>query len=187
MDRMMGCARLLSRAATLGAATFATLLATGTLGVADAAQAATPTASAASAHITSNGVSESFALPAGVNAVKVGAGSTQVTVTRASGVSPYDYIPCNLSVTNPAYSSGHVQATGTIRCAYPTNLYLEVGVSYNGGAPVAKGQSFTGVYVASVTTTTSATPGYYQAYAVSVLSDGQQYGYIYSSNVYIPQ
>ena len=184
MDRTMGRARFLSRTATLGAATFATLLATGTVGVADAAQAATPTASA---QITSTGVSENFSLPAGVNAVKVGAGSTQVTVTRASGVSPLDYIPCNLSVTNPAYSSGTVQATGTIRCAYPTNLYLEVGVSYNGGAPVAKGQSFTGVYVASVTATTSATPGYYQAYAVSVLSDGQQYGYIYSSNVYIPQ
>ena len=186
MDRMMGRARILGRAATLGATTVATLLATGTFGVAGAAQAATPTASV-SAQTTATGVSESFALPAGVNAVKVGAGSTQVTVTRSAGVSPLDYIPCNLSVTNPAYSSGHVQSTGTIRCAYPTNLYLEVGVSYNGGAPVAKGQSFTSVYVASVTATTSATPGYYQAYAVSILGDGQQYGYIYSSNVYIPQ
>lgn len=97
-------------------------------------------------------------------------------------------IPCSLSVTNPTYNgSGGVQSTATIRCAYPTTIYLQVGLSYNGGTPVANGQSFPSTYVASLTVTTSAAPGYYQANAVAVLGDGQQYGYIYSNNVYIPQ
>jgi hypothetical protein len=52
---------------------------------------------------------------------------------------------------------------------------------------VYNGQSFPSTYVASLTVTTSAAPGYYQANAVSVLGDGEQYGYVYSSNVYIPQ
>ena len=181
-------ARLLGRAAEVGAVTVATLLATGTIGAAGAAQAATlPTSAAASAHSTPGGVSESFGLPAGVDSVKVGVGSTHVTVTRRSSVSPYDYIGCSLSITNPVYSGGSVQSTGTIRCEYPTDLYLEVGISYNGGTPVAKGQSFTSVWVGSLTVTTSATPGYYQAYAISILGNGQQYGTYYSSNVYIPQ
>jgi hypothetical protein len=42
MDKMMGRTRFLGRAAVLGAATFATLLAGGTVGVANAAQTATP-------------------------------------------------------------------------------------------------------------------------------------------------
>jgi hypothetical protein len=151
MDKMMGRARFLGRAAVLGVATFATLLAVGTSGVADAAQ----------------------------------------TVTRASGISPQDSIPCTLTVSNPAYYTGSggsgVQATATIRCAYPTTVYIQVGLSYNGNTPVYKGQSFPSTYVASLTITTSATPGYYQANGIAILGDGQQFGTYYSSNVYIPQ
>ena len=187
MDEKMGRARFLGRAAALGAATLATLLAAGTVGVANAAQTVTPAASTASARIASNGTSESFTLPAGVDSVKVALGNTHLTVTRASSVSPQDYIPCNLSVTDPAYSAGSVQATGTIRCAYPTSVYIEVGLSYNGGNTVYNGQSFAPNYVASVTVSRSAVPGYYQANAVAILGDGQQFGYYYSNNVYIPQ
>lgn len=184
MDRMTGRARFLGRATALGAATFAALLAAGAVGVADAAQAATPTVAA---HVTANGFSESFGLPAGVASVKIGTGHTQVTVARAAGVSPQDYIGCNLSVSNPAYNGSGVSSTAVIRCAYPTGIYLETGISYNGGTPVAVGHSFPSTYVASLTVTTSATPGYYQSYAVAILDDGQQYGYDYSSKVYIPQ
>ena len=123
--------------------------------------------------------------------MKIGAGHTQVTVTRSAGVSPNTSIPCTLTVTNPAYYTGSggsgVQSTATIRCAYPTTLYLQVGVAYNSGTPVYNGQSFPSTYAASLTVTTTATPGYYQANAVSVLGNGQQYGYVYSSNVYISQ
>jgi hypothetical protein len=130
-------------------------------------------------------------VPAGVNAVKVASGLARLTVTRSAGISPNTSIPCTLTVTNPAYYSGSggsgVQATATIRCAYPTSLYLQVGLSYNGNTPVANGQSFPSTYTASLTVTTSAAPGYYQANAVSILGNGQQYGYVYSNNVYIPQ
>src|ERR1700722_16156662 len=64
MDEMMGRARFLGRAAVLGAATFATLLAVGTAGVAEAAQtptASAPTPASSTAHVTH----ESFILPAG--------------------------------------------------------------------------------------------------------------------------
>jgi hypothetical protein len=188
---MMGRARLLGRAAALGAATFATLLATGTVGSAEAAQAAqaaTPTASAAApARITAHGDRESFTLPAGVDEVKVGTGGTHFTVTRSAGISPATSIPCTLTVSNPAYGGSAVSATAVIRCAYPTTLYLQVGLSYNGSAPVYNSQSFPSTYTASLTVSTSATPGYYQASAISVLGTGQQYGWTYSSNVYIPQ
>ena len=33
----------------------------------------------------------------------------------------------------------------------------------------------------------AANPGYYQSNAVAILGDGEQYGYVYSPNVYIPQ
>lgn len=185
MDRTMGRARLLGRAAALGAATFATLLATGTVG---SAQAATPTASAAApAHITAQGARESFTLPAGTNAVKVGTGATHFTVTRAAGISPATSIPCTLTVSTPAYGASGVSATATIRCAYPTTLFLQVGLSFNGATPVYNSQSFPSTWSASLTVTTGATPGYYQASAISVLGNGQQYGWTYSSNVYIPQ
>jgi hypothetical protein len=188
MDKMMGRARLLGRAAALGAATFATLLATGMVGSADAAQAATPTASAAApAHITTHGARESFTLPAGTNAMKVGTGGTHVTVTRSAGISPADSIPCTLTVSNPAYGGSAVSATAVIRCAYPTTLYLQVGLSYNGNTPVYNSQSFPSTWSASLTVSTSATPGYYQASAISILGNGQQYGWTYSNNVYIPQ
>jgi hypothetical protein len=142
---MMGRARLLGRAAALGTATFATLLATGMVGSADAAQAAT--------HMR-----------------------------------PANAIPCNLTVSNPAYTGSGVSATAVIRCAYPTSLYLEVDISYNGNPPVAVGQSFpAATWVDSLTVTTSAAPGYYQASAIAVLGDGEQYGTTYSNNVYIPQ
>jgi hypothetical protein len=139
MDKMTGRTRVLGRAAALGAATLATLLATGA--VANAAQAATPNTS----------------------------------------------IPCTLTISNPAYNAGSVQATGTIRCAYPTSVYLEVDLSYNGTTIAATGQNFASTYVASLTVTGSATPGYYQASDIAILGNGQQYGTYYSSNVYIPQ
>jgi hypothetical protein len=185
MDEMMGRARFLGRAAVLGAVTVATLLATGTVGVANAAQAATPTASAAAP------ARESFILPAGTDTVKVGTGRTQLTVTRSSGVSPNTSIPCTLTVSNPTYYTGSggsgVQASGVIRCAYPTNVYLEIDLSYNGNITAYNGQSFASTYVASLTVTTSAAPGYYQASDIAILGNGQQYGTYYSSNVYIPQ
>lgn len=188
MDDMMGRARFLGRAAVLGAAALATLLAAGMVGVADAAQTAATTASA---RTTTQGATENFNLPAGVDAVKVASGRTQLTVTRSAGVTPNTSIPCTLTISNPAYYTGSggsgVQATGTIRCAYPTDLFLQVGLSYNGNTPVYKGQGFSSTWVASVTVTTSAAPGYYQANAISVLGNGQQYGTYYSSNVYIPQ
>jgi len=188
MDRMLGRARFLGRAAALGAATFATLLATGMVGSADAAQAATPTASAAApARIPTNGAHESFTLPAGTNAVKVGTSGTHFTVTRSAGVSPATSIPCTLTVSNPAYDGSGVSATASIRCAYPTTLFLQVGLSYNGNAPVYNAQSFPSTWTASLTVSTSAAPGYYQASAISVLGNGQQYGWTYSNNVYIPQ
>ena len=180
MDEMTGRARFLGRAAVLGAATFATLLAAGAASVANAAQAAAPTAPAA--HV-------SFTLPAGVNAVKVGAGSTQVTVTRAVGYSPQDPIPCTLSVSNPAYNgAGGVSANASIRCAYPTDEYIEIGLAYNGGNTVYNSaRSSYATWVTSVSVTRSAVPGYYQANAIAVLGNGQQFGYYYSSNVYISQ
>ena len=138
MDKMMECARSLGRAAALGTATFATLLATGMVGSADAAQA-----SAA--------------------------------------------IPCTLTVSTPAYSNSRVSTTAVIHCAYPTTLYLQVGLSYNGGTPVYNSQNFPSTWSASLTVSRSATPGYYQASAISILGDGEQYGTIYSNNVYIPQ
>ena len=95
-----------------------------------------------------------------------------------------------LTVSNPAYysgSGGSVQASAVIRCAYPTNVYLEIDLSYNGNITAYNGQSFTSTYVASLTVTTSAAPGYYQASDIAILGNGQQYGYDYSSNVYIPQ
>ena len=54
-------------------------------------------------------------------------------------------------------------------------------------APAAQAQQFSGVYAASETVTTSAVPGYYQSDAIGISSAGQQYGYTYSNNVYIPQ
>jgi hypothetical protein len=107
--------------------------------------------------------------------------STPQTVANA--------IPCTLTVSTPTYNSGSgtVQSTATIRCAYPTTIYLQVGLSYNGNTPVYNGQSFPSGYSASLTVSRSAAPGYYQANAVSVLGDGEQYGYYYSNNVYIPQ
>ena len=87
MDKMMGRARFLGRAAVLGAATFATLLAAGTAGVA-ASRANTDglRGSARAQHGPCH--RESFILPAGTDAIKVSAGSTKFTVTRPAGVSP---------------------------------------------------------------------------------------------------
>ncbi len=128
-----------------------------------------------------------FAVVGAATAATLLAAST-VSFATAAAQTAATSIPCSLSVTNPTYNgSGGVQSTATIRCAYPTTIYLQVGLSYNGNTPVYNGQSFPSTYVASVTVTTSAAPGYYQANAVSVLGDGQQYGYVYSSNVYIPQ
>lgn len=187
MDTMMGRARILGRAAALGAATFATLLATGMVGAADAAPAATSTSSAAAAaRVTAHGAGESFTLPAGTKAVKIGTGASHFTVARSAGVSPATSIPCTLTVSNPAQAGSVVSSTATIRCAYPTTLILQVGLSYNGGTPVYNGQSFPSTWSASLTVTTSAAPGYYQASAISVLGNGQQYGWTYSGNVHLP-
>jgi hypothetical protein len=190
MDEMMGRARFLGRAAVLGAATFATLLAVGTAGVAEAAQ--TPTAAAATpARSTPHVTRESFILPAGQDSIKVSAGRAKFTVTRPAGASPEYSIGCGLYITDPAYYTGSggsgVQSTATIRCQYPTTVYLEIDLSFNGSNIAAKGQEFPGVYVASETVTTSAVPGYYQSDAIGISSAGVQYGYIYSNNVYIPQ
>lgn len=192
MDEMTGRARFLGRAAVLGAATCATLLAVGTAGVADAAQTGTPTASAAApAGSAPHVFRESFILPAGRDAVKVGTGRTKLTVTRSTGVPLDSSIPCGLTVSNPTYYTGSggsgVQASAVLRCAYPTNVYLQIELSYNGNLTAYNTQNFSSVWVASLTVTTSAAPGYYQANDVAVLGDGQQYGYDYSSNVYIPQ
>jgi hypothetical protein len=144
-----------------------------------------PTASAAApARITTHGALESFTLPAGTNAMKVGTG---FTVTRSAGISPANAIPCTLTVSNPAYTGSGVSTTAVIRCAYPTTIFLQVGLSYNGNTPVYNSQSFPSTWSASLTVSTSATPGYYQASAISVLGDGEQYGWTYSNNVYIPQ
>ena len=190
MDEMMGRARFLGRAAVLGAATFATLLAVGTAGVAEAAQ--TPTASAPTpARSTPHVTHESFILPAGQDSIKVSAGGAKFTVTRPAGASPEYATGCGLYITDPAYYTGSggsgVQSTATIRCQYPITVYLEIDLSYNGSNIAAKGQEFPGVYVASETVTTSAVPGYYQSDAIGISSAGAQYGYVYSNNVYIPQ
>ena len=174
--------RFLGRTAVL-AATFATLLAAGTAGVAEAAQ--TPTASVAAsarsaAHVTH------FVLPAGQDSIKVSAGRAKLTVTRPAGASPELSIGCGLYITDPAYSSGSVQSTATLRCQYWTNFYLEIDLARNGSNVAAKGQQYSG-YVASETVTTSAVPGYYQSDAIAISSAGQQYGYTYSNNVYISQ
>jgi len=183
---MMERTRFLGRTAVL-AATFATLLAAGTAGVAEAAQ--TQTASvAASAHSAAHVTR--FVLPAGQDSVKVSAGSAKLTVTRPAGASPAYSIGCGLYITDPAYYTGSggsgVQSTATIRCQYWTTVYLEIDLSYNGSNIAAQGQEFSG-YVASETVTTSAAPGYYQASGIAMLGNGQQYGTYYSNNVYIPQ
>jgi len=178
--------RFLGRTTVL-AATFATLLAVGTAGVAEAAQP--PTASVAAsarsaAHVTR------FVLPAGQDSIKVSTGGVKLTVTRPAGASPDYSIGCSLYVTDPAYYTGSggsgVQSTATIRCEYWTTVYLEIDLSYNGSNIAAQGQSFSG-WVASETVTASAVPGYYQSDAVGISSDGTQYGYVYSNDVYIPQ
>lgn len=105
----------------------------------------------------------------------------------SAGAAHANAIPCTLSVTNPAYSGGTVTATASIHCAYPTTIYLEVDLSYNGGTPVAAGHQFGSSYSATESVARTATPGNYQASAIAVLGDGEQYGYVYSSTVYIPQ
>ncbi|MEZ0113893.1 hypothetical protein ABH920_007927 [Catenulispora sp. EB89] len=105
----------------------------------------------------------------------------------SAGAAQANAIPCTLTVTNPAYAGGSVSSTAIIHCAYPTTLYLEADLSYNGGAPVAKGQNFGSTYSASLTVSGGATPGDYQASAIAILGDGEQYGWVYSSTVYIPQ
>jgi hypothetical protein len=184
---MMERTRFLGRTAIL-AATFATLLAAGTAGVAEAAQ--TPTASVAASTRSAAHVIR-FVLPAGQDSIKVSAGRAKFTVTRPAGASPEYSIGCGLYITDPAYYTGSggsgVQSTATIRCEYPTTVYLEIDLSYNGSNIAAKGQQFSGVYAASETVTTSAVPGYYQSDAIGISSDGQQDGYTYSNNVYIPQ
>jgi hypothetical protein len=174
--------RFLGRTAVL-AATFATLLAAGTAGVAEAAQ--TPTASVAASASSAAHVTR-FVLPAGQDSIKVSAGGAKLTVTRPAGASLGYSIGCGLYITDPAYSAGSVQSTATLRCQYWTTAYLEIDLSYNGSNIAAKGQEFSG-WVASETVTTSAVPGYYQSDAIGISSAGQQYGYVYSNNVYIPQ
>ena len=71
-------------------------------------------------------------------------------MTRSPGISPQDSIPCTLTVSNPAYYTGSggsgVQATGTIRCAYPTTVYLEINLFYNGNITASNGHSFPSTY-----------------------------------------
>lgn len=167
--------RFLGRTAA-AAATFATLLAAGTAGVAEAAPAST----ASAAHVTH------FVLPAGQDSIKVSAGGAKLTVTRPAGASPDYSIGCGLYITDPAYNAGSVQSTATLRCQYWTTAYLEIDLSRNGSNIAAAGQTSSG-YVASETVTTSAVPGYYQSDAVGIASDGTQYGYVYSNDVYISQ
>lgn len=172
---MMERTRFLGRTAVL-AATCATLLAAGTAGVAEAA----PTSTASAAHVTH------FVLPAGQDSIKVSTGGATVTVTRPAGASPDYSIGCGLYITDPAYYSGSVQSTATLRCEYWTSFFLENDLSYNGSTIASAGQQFSG-YVASETVTTSAVPGYYQSVAVAVTNDGVQYGNVYSNDVYISQ
>ena len=179
---MMERTRFLGRTAVL-AATFATLLAAGTAGVAEAAQ--TPTASVAASASSAVHVTR-FVLSAGQDSIKVTAGGAKLIVTRPAGASPDYSIGCGLYITDPAYYSGSVQSTATLRCQYWTTAFLENDLSYNGSTIASAGQEFSG-YVASETVTTSAVPGYYQSVAVAVTNDGVQYGNTYSNSVYIPQ
>ena len=184
---MMERTRFLGRTAVL-AATFATLLAAGTAGVAEAAQ--TPTHSVAAPASNAAHVIR-FVLPAGQDSIKVSAGRAKLTVTRPAGASPELSIGCGLYITDPAYYTGSggsgVQSTATIRCQYPITVYLEIDLSYDGSNIAAQGQEFSGIYAATETVTTSAVPGYYQSDAIGISSTGAQYGYVYSNDVYISQ